>query len=163
MNPRCGRRAPLRSDTMVIPYQRRFPYGNDVAAAGRLGTARAPVRGRARHFAQWPRGRRAARVSGRAEAGTSRCPADASAGTGHSTASAGGTRATTTMRPRRVAGRATLRFEWPNKDIAKPRDDDGRAKMKHEFPAALHALSLQALPWDTPHCSSPLNDGLFSV
>jgi hypothetical protein len=79
MDPRLGRRVPTRRDTMVIPHRQRFPYGNDVAATGRVGRARASVRGRVGHFVERPFGRCAARVSGPAEAGTSSGSAIASA------------------------------------------------------------------------------------
>jgi hypothetical protein len=102
--PQLGRRVPTRRDIIVIPHRERFPYGHDIAATGCVGTARASVRGRAGHFAQWPLGRSAARVSGREEAWSSSRSAAASARAGHSTTSESRTRAAASMRPRRVAG-----------------------------------------------------------
>src|SRR5439155_15480625 len=87
-NDRSVHRWPARPDRrrgiIVIPSRRTSPYGNDLAATGRLGRTRAALRGRGGHFAQWPVGRSAARVSGREETrtshGTPTTSASASAG-----------------------------------------------------------------------------------
>ena len=106
MDPRPGRHVPTRHDTMVIPHRQRFPYGNDVAATRRVGTARASVRGRVGHFAQWSLGRSAARISGRAEAGTSSGSAIASVSTRNSSESESRANAATQVMPS-----VTLRVE----------------------------------------------------
>src|ERR1700732_1181172 len=64
-------------------------YGNDLTPTGRLGTTRASLRGRVGHFAQWPGGHSATRVSGHAETRTSdgTATANANVGAGDSAAS----------------------------------------------------------------------------
>lgn len=84
---------------IVIPPGKRAPYGNDVAVTRRVGGTRASVRGRVGHFAEWPPGHRAVRVSGRTEARASRRIATASPGSGDRAASESRTYTATEMKP----------------------------------------------------------------
>ena len=94
-------RAPT-SGIIVIPPAKRFPYGDDLAAARSAGRARASVRRRVGHLIERPSGDRAARVS-RCEAIRTSSGNTAVARAGDRPASQGRTRAATPMKPLGVA------------------------------------------------------------
>ena len=91
-------RAPT-SGIIVIPPAKRFPYGDDLAAARSAGRARASVRSRVGHLIERPSGYRAARVSRSEGIRTSSGTATAVARAGDRPASQGRTRAATQMKP----------------------------------------------------------------
>src|SRR5260370_20696670 len=106
-------RAPT-SGIIVIPPAKRFPYGDDLAAAGSAGRARTSVRSRIGHLIERPSGYRAARVSRCEEIRTSIGTATAVARAGDRPASQGRTRAATQMTPlgvtvQHLTNRATAR------------------------------------------------------
>jgi hypothetical protein len=111
---------------IVIPPWQRLPYGNDVAATGRVGRTRASVCGRVGHFPERPPGRSAARVSGPEEACSTR-GAIASASAGDSAASQSRTRAPTQVRPRRVAG-SRCESNGSCRCVASPPDETGQRR-----------------------------------
>ncbi len=95
-------RAPT-SGIIVIPPAKRFPYGDDLAAARSAGRARTSVRSRIGHLIERPSGYRAARVSRCEEIRTSIGTATAVARAGDRPASQGRTRAATQMKSLGVA------------------------------------------------------------
>src|SRR5439155_11403872 len=95
-------RAPT-SGIIVIPPAKRFPYGDDLAAARSSGRARASIRSRVGHLIERPSGYRAARVSRCEGIRTSSGTATAVARAGDRPASQGRTRAATQMKPLGVA------------------------------------------------------------
>src|SRR5207249_8858457 len=95
-------RAPTNG-IIVIPPAKRFPYGDDLAAARSAGRARASVRSRLGHLIERSSGYRAARVSRCEGIRTASGTAAAVARAGDRPASQGRTRAATQMKPLGVA------------------------------------------------------------
>ena len=95
-------RAPTNG-IIVIPPAKRFPYGDDLAAARSAGRARASVRSRLGHLIERSSGYRAARVSRCEGIRTANGTAAAVARAGDRPASQGRTRAATQMKPLGVA------------------------------------------------------------
>ena len=90
---------------ILIPHAKRFPHGDDLAAARGAGQARASVRGRVGHLIERSSGYRAARVSGCQGIRISRGTATAIARAGDRPTSEDGSRAATQMKPLGVAVR----------------------------------------------------------
>ena len=95
-------RAPTNG-IIVIPPAKRFPYGDDLAAARSAGRARASGRSRLGHLIERSSGYRAARVSRCEGIRTASGTAAAVARAGDRPASQGRTRAATQMKPLGVA------------------------------------------------------------
>jgi len=149
MKPRVDRWA-LTAGIIVITSGKRAHYGNDVAAAGRVGAARSSVCGRVGHVARRPCGHRAARVPGREEACTSRHTAAASAGADHRAASKSRTRAATQVKPRGNAVHHLTPLASLSKPAEPPPFPDGSfwSRASLEFPPVLYVLD--GLPLGPP-------------
>ena len=98
------------SGIIVIPHAKRFPYGDDVAAARSAGQAWASLRGRVGHLIERSSGYRAARVSRCEAIRTSSGTATAVTRAGDRPASEGRTRAATQMK---AAGRCRSTLNEP--------------------------------------------------
>jgi hypothetical protein len=101
-------------DTILIPQQRRFLYGDDGAATRRVGAARTTLRRRARRIAQRAASDRVARLSGRAGTNTARRATAVSACASDCIPGASGTSATKAVRSR---GRVVSLAFRPTSDI----------------------------------------------